>query len=118
MRKNDWIMAAAVLVAAFLFLGFQFAGNKKGKGIVEIQADGKFYGQYLLEEEQKIDINETNKIEITDGAVKVIWADCPDQVCVNHKAISRKGESIICLPNQVVISIVDGEESELDAVAD
>lgn len=118
MKKNDWIMAAAVLAVAFLFSGIQFAVNRNKSGIVEIQADGKFYGQYLLEEEQKITINETNEIEITDGSVEVIWADCPDQVCVNHKAISRKGESIICLPNQVVISIVDGEESGLDAVAD
>ena len=31
-------------------------------------------------------------------------------------AISRNGESIICLPNKIVLKIVDGEEAELDAV--
>ena len=44
------------------------------------------------------------------------WADCPDQICVNHRAVSREGESIICLPNQVVISVTDGEEAELDGI--
>ena len=44
------------------------------------------------------------------------WADCTDQICVNHRAVSREGESIICLPNQVVISVTDGEEAELDGI--
>ena len=43
-------------------------------------------------------------------------ADCPDQVCVRHSAISRNGESIICLPHEVVVSIEDGESSGADAV--
>lgn len=118
MKKNDWIMIAVVIIIASAFFGFHLVKNEKGSGIVEVQVKGEYYGKYSLEEEQRIEINETNQIEIADGTAKVIWANCPDQVCVNHKAISREGESIICLPNQVVISIVDGEKSELDALAD
>lgn len=44
-------------------------------------------------------------------------ADCPDGLCVNQRPISSDGESIICLPNQVVVQIVSQDESELDAVA-
>ena len=44
------------------------------------------------------------------------WADCPDQICVNHRPVSRNGESIICLPNEVVVSVKGGEEAELDGV--
>ena len=43
-------------------------------------------------------------------------ADCPDLLCVHQKAISKEGESIICLPNKVVVTIRGGEETELDAV--
>lgn len=118
MKKNDWIMIAVVITTALVFLGFHFLGNKKGDGIVEVQVDGEIYGQYSLDEEQHIYINETNQVEIASGAVRVVWADCPDQICVNHKSISRNGESIICLPNQVVVTIVAGEESEVDAVVD
>ena len=53
---------------------------------------------------------------IEDGKADMVWADCPDKLCVNQKAISREGESIICLPNKVVISSVGGEEREVDAV--
>ena len=46
-----------------------------------------------------------NTIEIKDGTVDVIWADCKNQVCVNHRKIEKKGEIIICLPNKVSVEI-------------
>lgn len=118
MKKNDWIMIAAVVAIAAVVIAFQFFGKEKGVGTVEIQVNGEIYGTYSLNEEQKVEINDTNELEIKDGTAEMTWADCPDQVCVHHKEISRDGESIICLPNEVVISIVGGEVSELDAVAD
>ena len=46
-----------------------------------------------------------NTVEIKDGAVAVTNADCKNQICVNHAAITKKGESIICLPNKVIAEI-------------
>lgn len=80
--------------------------------------DGEIYGTYPLSKVQTIEINDTNRLEIKGGTAEMIWAECPDQVCVHHREISRNGESIICLPNQVVVSVVGGKQPELDAVAD
>ena len=45
----------------------------------------------------------------------MIRADCPDQLCVKQKAVSKNKESIICLPNKVVIEGKDSAEpSESD----
>ena len=44
-------------------------------------------------------------------------ADCPDQLCVHQKAASKNHESIICLPNKVVVEVDGSEEREFDAVA-
>ena len=44
-------------------------------------------------------------------------ADCPDQLCVHQKAASKNHESIICLPNKVVVEVNGNKESEFDAVA-
>lgn len=47
-----------------------------------------------------------NLISVTDGKVVVESADCKDQICVRHKSVSSKGESIICLPHRLVVEIV------------
>ena len=47
----------------------------------------------------------------------MVEADCPDKLCVHQKAISKNNETIICLPNKVVVQVTSGEESEFDSVA-
>lgn len=46
-----------------------------------------------------------NTVEIKNGKVRVSSADCKNQICVNHKPISKKGESIICLPTKVLAEV-------------
>ena len=51
-----------------------------------------------------------NIVEIKDGKVSVIEASCKNQVCVKHSPVSRSGESIVCLPNRLVVRIDSGSE--------
>lgn len=52
-------------------------------------------------------------IRYGEGRVCVISSGCPDQTCVNTRAISKPGESIICVPAQLVIMIPgDGGHDE------
>lgn len=44
---------------------------------------------------------------IKDGKAYMLEADCPNQICVHHSAISHKGETIVCLPNRIIIEITD-----------
>lgn len=44
---------------------------------------------------------------ISDGKADMESADCPNQICVHHSAISHTGETIVCLPNRVVIEVVE-----------
>ena len=117
MKKNDWILAGVIVVAAAAILLFQFTRGDSGAGEVTVTADGETFGIYSLAEDQTVDIGGTNRLIIRDGTAQMEWADCPDQVCVDHSAISREGESIICLPNQVVVSIEGGKQADLDGVA-
>ena len=50
-----------------------------------------------------------NLISVADGNVVVEAADCKDQICVRHKPVSSKGESIICLPHRLVVEIIGDE---------
>ncbi len=116
MKKNDWILIGIVILIAAVFFLFQTFKPKSGAQVVEITVDGEIYGTYDLDEEQTIEINGTNTLTIEDGKAQMEEADCPDLLCVHQKAISKEGESIICLPNKVVVTIRGGEETELDAV--
>ena len=117
MKKNDWILVAVILVLAGIgFLIFTNFGRQTA-GIVKVTVDGEVFGTYSLKKEQEVEINETNRLIIEDGQVDMIEADCPDQICVEHISISKNKETIVCLPNKVIVEIVGGEDAEIDAVA-
>jgi len=117
MKKNDCILVAVILVLAGIgFLIYTNLGRQTA-GIVKVTVDGELFGTYSLKKEHEIEINDTNRLIIKDGQVDMIEADCPDQICVDHKTISRNKETIVCLPNKVVVEIVGGKDTEIDAVA-
>ena len=47
----------------------------------------------------------------------MLEADCPDQLLLHQKAISKDKESIICLPNRVVVTVESEQKNTLDDVA-
>ena len=56
----------------------------------------------------------TNTLVIENGEAWVSEANCPDKVCMGMGKISKNGEFIACLPNQVIIVVEGGEESPVD----
>lgn len=104
------LLLAAVLGAVMLHL---FAAHHSGS--IEILADGKSIGIFSLSEDQQISIGDSNICEIADGRARMIFADCPDQICIHQGAIDEKGGVITCLPNRVVIHAVG--EDIADAVS-
>lgn len=118
LKKAD-IVLFVILVAAGLGLSAwsAAAGGAGQKAVVTV--DGRLYGTYSLSQNQTIEIkqnNHINKITIKDGAVQMSYSDCHNQVCVNDGKVSQTNESIVCLPNKVMVEIIGGE-GELDAVS-
>ena len=117
MKKRDWILAGTIMgLAVIWILVRMFFLNSDGE-TVQITVDGELYGEYSLHEDKTIKINETNVLRIKDGSAKMVEADCPDQICVHQRNISKNGETIICLPNKVVVTVCSGESSHLDGIA-
>lgn len=117
LEKRDKLLIVIVVCVAFCaFLAHQIIGGD-GAGKVTVKVNGELKGTYSLAEDQTIEINGgTNILQIKNGKADMTEADCPDQLCVNQRAISRQGESIICLPHKVVVEVESSESSELDAV--
>ena len=53
-----------------------------------------------------------NTIEVSKDGVRVVSADCPDQVCVAHGYLVSGKEPIICLPNRLVIAFTDDTRAD------
>ena len=117
MKKNDWILVMVILVLAGIGFFIYTSYGRQNAGFVKVTVDGELFGTYSLEKEQEIKINDTNYLIIRDGQADMIEADCPDQICVDHKTISKNKETIVCLPNKVIAEIVGGEDVENDAVS-
>ncbi|MBP3206416.1 MAG: NusG domain II-containing protein [Lachnospiraceae bacterium] len=115
-RKNDLIFIG-VLVFAGVVLAVcygSFRARYAGQGTVaEVRVAGGVGQQFALEENVDVEISGVNggvnHLHIENGQVWVTEASCPDQICVHMGRISQPGQSIICLPNQVVIEILGRE---------
>ena len=108
--KNDIIFVFGLLAVIFIVCAVLFVTSEDGV-TVTVSVDGKPYATYSLSENITADIRSgddfsgLNVLIIDNGTAYVSEASCPDGICAAHKPIKRSGESIICLPNRVVISV-------------
>ena len=121
--RNDLILIGALLVA-FALIGLAFWLLRGEGDTVVVEVDGKLYGTYALSEDRTVEIRtgedgkELNLLVIKSGKAWVESATCRDGICAAHKPISRQGESIVCLPHKVVITVQrTGSENAPDIVA-
>ena len=120
MKKNDVIMIVVIVIIALtVFVGVNYYGEHNTKDAqAVITIDGKEYGSYPLSEDTTVKIEledgKFNLLVIEDGAASVEEASCPDKICVRHKPIDKTGETLVCLPNKVVVEIENGEAAEVD----
>lgn len=117
--KNDVIFISFLAVFCVAVCLWVYKGGAVEGSNIKITVDGKEYGTYSLLEEQTITIGEgenLNIIEIKGGKAYMKEASCPDQLCVDQNEISFDKESIICLPNKVVITVISDVESDLDGI--
>jgi len=113
----DIALAAVFAAAAIAILVFALHPSDSG-GLVNISSGGESIGTFSLSKDTSIPVENgdfVNTVEISDGKVRVVGANCPDQHCVRHAAISYENECIVCLPAKLVVTITDGEEAEVDA---
>lgn len=117
--KNDVIFIGFLAIFCIAVCIWVYKGGAVEGSNILITVDGEEYGTYSLFEEQTITIGEGDKkniIEIKGGKAYMKEASCPDQLCVDQNEISFDKESIICLPNKVVITVISDVESDVDGI--
>lgn len=102
-KKGDIIVFAVIILSAVLIAVGLFSFRKNGSELV-ITVNNEEYGRYPLSEDRVIPL-EHNTAVIKDGFAYMESADCPDKVCVNSPKISKRNETVICLPNKVLLKV-------------
>ena len=55
-----------------------------------------------------------NTIVINGNEIKILDADCKDELCIRQGSISKVGKTLICLPNELIIEIKGDEYDSSD----
>lgn len=122
-RKSDLILIAVLLIiAAAAYAGIKIYGSSatdKAQAVIKI--NGREYKRLSLDKDTELvietDNGNYNKLIIKNGMANIEDASCPDKLCVHQKAISSKGEMLVCLPNKVTVEIENGKTADVDAVS-
>lgn len=104
MKKGDFVIVASVVMLVVLCLVVMIVFPKNSGNQVVIKQNNEIVYSQSIYQDGTFDTG-TNVIEIKDGVVFVESANCKNQVCVKTGKICKKGESIICLPNKVIVEI-------------
>lgn len=118
--KSDIILISIVLLIGTSALVFQQLSMKTGR-MVKVYLDGKEVKSFSLDEDTEYKIAAAsdregqsddadkfagyNILVIERGKAYISEADCHEQICVKHNAISKTGETIVCLPHSLVIEV-------------
>lgn len=124
LRPTWWDgLAAAIVAALAIFTAAWYYGGLARSG--PLTATILHRGQVVqtvrldrLTEELTVPVEGTYHLAVTldKTGVRVAESDCPGQDCVHTGTITRAGQSIVCLPEQVVVQLTGGGGGGPDAV--
>lgn len=92
----------------------------KKADIVSIQSNGKEILRVPLNKDNRLSVDGLigkTEIEIKDRRVRITDSPCDRKICVHSQWIEKPYETIACVPNRVVISLISQSKNDsVDAV--
>ncbi len=108
---RDIVLILAIALVGLCLLFFNGRKTSPGSSVV-VEVDGKTVASYPLDTDGVFVLNGgTNTLEIKDGKARISDADCPNMQCVRQGWISRGGQSIVCLPNKLIVTVTSSDRS-------
>lgn len=115
--RLDIIVVALLLALALLWLVITFLTREEGN-VVSVEIDGILVAEYSLSVDGEYVLGDGgNVLVISGGEAYMASADCPDKTCVGVGRIRYAGQSIVCLPNRVVVTVLGDGDGDLDLVS-
>ena len=121
MKKGDFILVVFLLsIFIFMFIYINNSYFQSYDKYVSVQINGKEVKQITFSNEKKFYPIRSefglNILEVDKEGVRVIEASCPDKLDVKFGKIEKVGQSIICMPNRLVIQIKSKNSNDLDVI--
>ena len=106
-----------IVVSSFLLLSLTVLLvinlTKTEGAFARVTIDGEIVGEYSLAIDGTYSLNGgTNTLTIKNGEVYMSYSNCPDHICENTGKVQYVGQTIVCLPNHLTITIVDEESQD------
>lgn len=125
LKKGDIIIIIVILIAAFALWQYNnYIANKSSINNLVIEVNGNVYKKIPISELKKekqihIALENDKYIDIAadESGVHVKEVTCPDKLCQKTGVINKVGQSIVCLPNKVVIYYEGKYDQEIDNIA-
>lgn len=117
MKKNDVLLLIFYIVLTVAMTGYVVKDKMEAKaGAIVVYSNGQEVKRISWPaENQTFEVeNELGHItvDVKDGKVSVVDADCKDLVCVHTKSIDQGGEMIVCLPHKMYVEIKKTEKDD------
>ena len=57
-----------------------------------------------------------NVVQIRGGSASMLEANCPDGYCLHHAPVMYSGQTIVCLPNRLIVQVRGARQGEHDVI--
>ena len=103
-RRDAVLLLSLILIAVAALLAVLLITDSGD--LVKVELDGVEVAKYPLGKDGEYAIGDGNTLVIENGEAYMKYADCPDGTCVRTGRISKRGQTIICLPNRVAVTVI------------
>ena len=116
-RKGDLLAIALVAVIAVVVAVCFLPKQQTGPVQAQVYQEGVLIQTLPLDADTIFEVRGkyTNTITVENGQIAITASDCPGEDCVHSGAIHSSGRSLVCLPNEVEVRVVNAR-SEVDFV--
>lgn len=115
---TDVLIIGIFVIAAAGFYVFSTGTRVAGADTAEIRIREETVKTVSLEEDRIFSLAGHPEIQfiVSNGRIAFHKSDCPDQICVRNGFLHLAGQSSVCLPNRVILTIVSPAtgEDEID----
>ncbi len=133
MKKLQPVWGDAVVLALFILLGIGglfyniVGGAGHDQNYVQIYVENELIKEYSLTDKEEAtltvefgpDSEYEAEVQIKDGKVRMLPIDeelCPRGICAHTGWIQHYGESIVCLPNRIMVVFEMPEDEDENGV--